>query len=274
MNHEPTHEDDEWHASTMTISDRDRKILWARSGNKCSICKASLVVEKTAGDPAAIVGDEAHIVARSAGGPRAGLLGESKLDAYENLILLCKVHHKTVDDQPNEYTTERLHSIKSKHEAWVRETLGQESLTPEAELRSRAASLRLVTDPSFGPVQLTLLASGRAVWEVIADAHSFRRGSLLDDSDPETSDLADEFLDDATEWGEASQVIADSVRSIRQAEREFAEWLDRLAQRGLVVYGGRRRLMLRGGLGPPSYWWEAMLQVVRVSDLAAQDPTA
>ena len=244
----------------MTISDRDRKILWARSGNKCSICKASLVVEKTVSDPAAIVGDEAHIVARSAGGPRAGLLDESKLDHYENLILLCKVDHKTVDDQPNEYTIERLHAVKSQHEAWVRRTLGRESFPPETELR-------LVADPSFGPVQLALLVSGRAVWEVIANSHSFRRGSLPNDSDPEASDLADEFLDDATEWGEASEVISDSVRSIRQAEREFAEWLDRLAQRGLVVYGGRRRLMLQGGAGPPSYWWEAMLQVVRVSDL-------
>jgi hypothetical protein len=110
----------------MTISDRDRKILWARSGNKCSICKASLVVEKTVSDPAAVVGDEAHIVARSAGGPRAGLLDESKLDHYENLILLCKVDRKTVDDQPNEYTIERLHAVKSQHEAWVRRTLGRE----------------------------------------------------------------------------------------------------------------------------------------------------
>jgi hypothetical protein len=132
---------------------------------------------------------------------------------------------------------------------------------------STSMSLRLVADPSFGPVQLALLVSGRAVWEVVADSHSFRRGSIPDDSDPEASDLADAFLDDATEWGEASQVISDSVRSIRQAEREFAEWLDRLAQRGLVVYGGRRRLMLQGGVGPTSYWWEAMLQVVRVSDL-------
>jgi hypothetical protein len=258
----------------MTVSDRDRKILWARSGNKCSLCKASLVVEKTANDPAAIVGDEAHIVARSAGGPRAGLLEDGKLDTYENLILLCKIDHKTVDDQPNEYTIEQLHVIKSQHEAWVQQTLGRGSSSPDTDLWSRAAPIRLVADPSFGPVQLALLASGRAVWEVVAGSHSFSRGSLLDDSDPEASDLADEFLDDATEYGEVSQDISDSVRSIRQAEREFAEWLDRLAQRGLVVYGGRRRLLLQGGVGPPSHWWQAILQVVRVSDLAAQEPTA
>ena len=147
--------EDRFHkAFTMTISDRDRKILWARSGNKCSICKAALVVERTANDPAAIVGDEAHIVARSAGGPRAGLLEESALDAYENLILLCKVDHKTVDDQPNEYTIDRLHAIKSQHEAWVRQTLGREGLSPDTDLWSRAAPIRLVTDPSSGPIQL------------------------------------------------------------------------------------------------------------------------
>ena len=257
---------DKGRALTVSISDRDRKILWARSGNKCAICKASLVAEKTANDPAAIVGDEAHIVARSARGPRAGLLEDSMLDAYGNLILLCKVHHKIVDDQPNEYTDERLHNIKDQHEEWVRRTLGREGLSPESELRSRAASIRLVTDPSFGPIQLALLLSGRAVWQIISDAHSFRRGSLPDDSDPEASDLADQFLDDATEWGEISEVISDSVSSIRQAERELTEWLDRLAQRDLVVYGGRRRLMLQGGMGPPGYWWEAILQVMRAND--------
>jgi hypothetical protein len=194
------------------------------------------------------------------------LLEESMLNTYENLILLCNVHHRTVDDQPNEYTVERLHNIKSQHEAWVRQTLGQEDFPHQTEIR-------LIADTSSGPIQLALLVSGHAVWEVISNAHSISRGSLPDDSDPEASDLADEFLDDVTEWGEASQVVADSVRSIRQAEREFAEWLDRLAQRGLVVYGGRRRLILQGGVGAPSHWWQAMLQVVKVSDMAAHHPT-
>jgi hypothetical protein len=250
----------------VSIGERDRKILWARSGNTCAICRASLVAEKTASDPAAIVGDEAHIVARSPRGPRGGLLDDSKLDTYENLILLCKVHHKVIDDQPCEYSKERLQEIKAYHEEWVRQTLGREHPTPEVELWSRGASIRLVADPSFGPVQLALLLSGRAVWEVVSSTHSLRRGTLPDDSDPEASDLADQFLDDATEWGEMSGVISDHVSGIREAERELTAWLDRLAQRGLVVYGGRRRLILRGGTGPPAYWRESILQVMRAND--------
>jgi hypothetical protein len=191
-----------------------------------------------------------------------------KIDGYENLILLCKVDHKRVDDQPGEYTKERLHEIKAQHEAWVAQTLGQDSPHPGADLWSRAAAIRLRPDPSFGGVKLTLLVSGGGVWEVISDAHAFRSVSLRDDSDPEASDLADEFLDDAKDWGEISGEISDRVR-IREVERQFTVWLDRLAQRGLVVYGGRRRLILEGGTGPPAYWWESIMQVVRVRDLGA-----
>jgi hypothetical protein len=193
------------------------------------------------------------------------------IDSYENLILLCKVDHKVVDDQPGEYTRERLREIKVRHEEWVMQTLGQGSPHLGAELWSRVAPIRLRPDPLLGPVKLMLLASGRAVWEVIADAHSFRRDSLQDDSDPEASDLADEFLDDAKDWGEISGEISDQV-GIRKVERQFTGWLDRLAQRGLVVYGGRRRLILEGATGPPTYWWESIMQVVRVSDLLGTQP--
>jgi hypothetical protein len=42
---------------------------------------------------------------------------------YANLILLCNVHHKQVDDQVNYFTVERLTSIKAEHESWVRTSL-------------------------------------------------------------------------------------------------------------------------------------------------------
>lgn len=43
-------------------------------------------------------------------------------DKYPNLILLCKTHHKQVDDQPAQYTVERLREIKAKHEREVAAT--------------------------------------------------------------------------------------------------------------------------------------------------------
>jgi hypothetical protein len=43
------------------------------------------------------------------GGPRAGGLDGDRLDSHKNLILLCREHHKQIDDQFKHYTVERLH---------------------------------------------------------------------------------------------------------------------------------------------------------------------
>jgi hypothetical protein len=83
----------------VSISDKDRKILWDRSGNRCALChRHILVAERTSADDAAVVGDEAHIAAQSLGGPRYGECARGEIDSYENLILLCKTDHKRVDD--------------------------------------------------------------------------------------------------------------------------------------------------------------------------------
>ena len=47
----------------MPISDKNRKILWARSGNRCAICRLPLVVEQTAKDSESVIAAECHIIA-------------------------------------------------------------------------------------------------------------------------------------------------------------------------------------------------------------------
>lgn len=110
----------------MAISLKTAKQIWGGAASRCSFptCKDELIVEATTADEEAIVGDICHIVALSPEGPR----GESELtleerDKPENLILLCKVHHKTIDDQPNHYTVEVVQSIKSDHLAWIDQAL-------------------------------------------------------------------------------------------------------------------------------------------------------
>jgi hypothetical protein len=75
-----------------------------------------------------LVGEAAHVVAEQLDGPR----GDSDLpldqrNKYENLILLCNVHHKQVDDQENYFTVQKLKEIKYSHEAWVRSSLNWDS---------------------------------------------------------------------------------------------------------------------------------------------------
>jgi len=71
-----------------------------------------------------VVGEEAHIVAQSAGGPRGCLDPPGgDVDGYDNLVLLCRNDHKTVDDQPEVFSVIELINRKKSHEQWVAETL-------------------------------------------------------------------------------------------------------------------------------------------------------
>jgi hypothetical protein len=116
----------------MAITNKTRKMLWGCAANRCSICKCELVINAIGKDDKAVIGEECHIVARELKGSR----GESPLpsnerDDYKNLILLCCNHHKEIDDQPTTYPVERLHTIKEKHESWVRSNLSKQHKEPK-----------------------------------------------------------------------------------------------------------------------------------------------
>jgi hypothetical protein len=113
----------------MAITEKDRKILWGKSGNRCAICRCELVMGGLQDDGGAVVGDECHIVAKSSAGPRGNPdIKKSQLDKYNNLILLCKIHHKAIDDQPSLFTEAHLRQIKERHEEWVKASLHEASL--------------------------------------------------------------------------------------------------------------------------------------------------
>jgi hypothetical protein len=241
----------------MAVSDHDRKVLWGRAHNSCAICKRTLIADGTATDRESIVGDEAHIIARSPGGPRGGAIAADLADAYDNLILLCKADHKLVDDQPVEYTAERLRALKTEHERWAAEKFG----SPEPE------RIRL-EDPSNGAaVELVHLTTGDEVWDIVAHSQAYRM-LTLEEGSAEELDQADSFLDLARNWGEISNDVLDKgMTSVRGAKRSLDEALAELSALGLVVFGGHRHLVLRGGYLPPDDWQEAILAVHRLADL-------
>ena len=99
----------------MVISDKTRKSLWGRSGNRCAMCRRELIIESTPNDDESIVGDECHIISGKGQGPRHDhLFPLDRLDEPANLILLCRVHHKMVDDQCDTYTADILRQMKAK----------------------------------------------------------------------------------------------------------------------------------------------------------------
>jgi hypothetical protein len=113
----------------MPVDARTKQILWVKAGGVCSSpdCRKPLVKEANAADPVVLLGEIAHIVAQSPGGPRRDSRWQpSQIDVYENLILLCHKCHETVDQQPKTYPVERLLQFKKDHEEWVRTQLSVE----------------------------------------------------------------------------------------------------------------------------------------------------
>ena len=113
----------------MAIDHRTRQILWGRAGATCSYpgCRRNLVRDATPEDREVVVGEIAHIIAQSKGGPRADFtVSSSSIDGYNNLILLCHEHHELVDQQPHTYPVEKLQQFKIDHEEWVRSRLSKE----------------------------------------------------------------------------------------------------------------------------------------------------
>ena len=64
--------------------------------------------------------EKAHIEAVGKMGPRyRELMENDELNSADNLMLLCKVCHKTIDDNPGKYPVDRLKQIKRDHEERV-----------------------------------------------------------------------------------------------------------------------------------------------------------
>ena len=117
----------------MSLSIHDRKILWARAGNRCSynyegeVCDQELVISE--GGQLILVGEECHIVGEKPGASRyrANYQG---INAYANLILMCRKHHKIIDDNEQKYTIAILQDMKQLHEASVIERIQKEEVKP------------------------------------------------------------------------------------------------------------------------------------------------
>lgn len=114
----------------MAITVKTRKILWAKSANRCNFkdCRKELCIESEK-DKHTIIGQECHIVAKSLKGPRGKSdLPTTERDNYDNLILLCGDHHTEIDNNAKKYTVKVLEEIKSKHEKWIKKTLSSEQI--------------------------------------------------------------------------------------------------------------------------------------------------
>lgn len=120
----------------MSVTVKTRVLLWGRAGGRCSFegCGRELIEDATTTDDASLLGEIAHILADSEDGPRGtSNLSQEQRDKYANLILLCREHHKIVDDQERTYSVDLLTVMKAAHEARVRAALSPADLREQRD---------------------------------------------------------------------------------------------------------------------------------------------
>jgi hypothetical protein len=199
-----------------------------------------------------VVGDECHIVSGRRKGPRYDPeFPRERLDDQENLILLCRVHHKIVDDQCETYIAEVLRQLKTNHENWVKSALTTGHEVPPVRIRRIKGKT---------PEYLIRLSSGQEVMEVVGGAWAFS----FEHDEPaseEEMELLRNFLQAAQDWGEMWSTLEAGDRV--EGTYGMANLLREIEDAGFWVFGGREIHQLEGGVEPPSPWPVAMLRVTR-----------
>jgi hypothetical protein len=200
-------------------------------------------MEATDLDDEAIVGDECHIVARSPDGPRGDASWtENQLDAQSNLILLCKTHHKLIDDQPNTFNTDILRAIKQQHELWVKTSL-------DVKLSSRISSDTIAISLTSGQDIVTII-SNTFLLDLGADTlESEEEVEIISNFIQEIKDYSD--IIDHTEGGDTIRIAYEWTKKIRE--------LDKL---GLRVFGTKYQHPVNIS-GKIEQWQTAYIRIVR-----------
>jgi hypothetical protein len=239
----------------MAISDKTRKVLWGRSGNRCAICRQRLVVDETDADAESVVGDECHIHSGAPNGPRHEAAADPQsIDALANLLLLCRVHHKMVDDQFETYTAELLRSIKANHEQWVEDRFKEESGYPPIRIRRSKDEI---------PERLLPVESGAELFNLGTGCH----GSYQDHNDDlndEEVEIVGGFLQNLSDWVDIANHLEpmDKVR----AKKSLSDELQELRSKGFLVFAAKERQRIEGGLGGPSNFFVLHVTVAREND--------
>ena len=223
----------------MAITDKTRKILWAKSGNKCAICSCSLVLNNTT-EGNYIIGEECHIISESPSGPRHKC-GLSNYDSYDNLLLLCRNHHKEIDDNVQTYSEDILRYMKTKHENRFAESTKQKQVEPQFIER---------------------IISGKELVRIIGSKHAYTYD--YDENDSEVGiEYVSGVLQNIVDCGElySDLEVYDKIK----IDLELSNTLKELESKGYFLFGEKQRRNVSYGDGTTDIWNIATL-IIRKSD--------
>lgn len=128
------------------------KKLFAASGGICAFPGCNTRLQDSLSG--ALLGDICHINAISKDGPRyTPAQSDDDLNRFENLLILCPTHHRLVDQEPREYTSTVLRSMKRQHEAFVADKI----TAPAIDDKTAVTLARQIADESIDFAIVTAL---------------------------------------------------------------------------------------------------------------------
>lgn len=221
----------------MSISDKVRKDLWAKSGNRCAICHKELFscIDKDDFN----IGEECHIVSSQPNGPRH-IDNYGDYDSFDNIILLCRNHHKEIDDSANLkiYTVEKLTEIKKNHEKWVSRCLADEKIVV----------LSLIQN---GTELVSIIGNGVvAIYKFNDEIKSKEEAELIGGAWQDITDFMDLSLD------------LEPIE-ISRMEFVFSEMINDLDKSGFLVYGRTIKMPFLKNFGDNSLYKAAQIYIKR-----------
>ena len=107
------------------LTEPQKLILMGLCGGKCEFrgCNDSVIEDMLTGTKGNF-SNYAHIIASSSHGPRGDEnLSEQLSNDESNVMVLCRLHHKEVDDNPEIYTIDVLKRMKNEHENYIKELM-------------------------------------------------------------------------------------------------------------------------------------------------------
>lgn len=233
----------------MPISDKTRKMLWARSGNRCALCKNELAQSNNSDNSRVIIGQECHIVSSKPSGPRGEVIEEFDYDVYDNLILLCANDHKRIDELVEVYTKDHISDIKAGHERWVKETLEKDILSFTNDRNNIKALRRILC--------------GKELIDIVNGAMSFSFEHVDVESVAE-AELIGRLGDLLRDSGDCFDLM--SSTDIAKFGISLNQEIQNINDIGFSVFGLRRTVNLRYGNGQVMNNWHDGTVIVVKSD--------
>lgn len=218
------------------LTNKTRKIIWSLSGNMCAICKQNLT--KNVDEKHLILGQECHIRSPKIKGPRYDQkYPTEKLNSPENLILLCRNHHKEIDDFPKKYTTEYLDKTKKEHEDLTRNNY--KSGEREVKIIKKAKYLEAI--PITSGMQLIDKVTGACGYSYTFD----------ETDDNQIYELIKDFLSYVEDFDIISDISTNDKLDMAKGLKKIIIGLQNV---GYFIFIGIAKDIITGGISGDSDW--------------------